>query len=55
MQIDKQEIVNLLREKGDHEKANQAEQQLPDTVDHEKHKELLEQVGVNPQELISKL
>jgi hypothetical protein len=55
MQIDKQEIVRLLREKGDHEKANQAEQQLPDAVDHEGHKDLLDQIGIDPKELISKL
>ena len=55
MQIDKQEIINLLRERGDHEKANQAEQQLPDQVDHEEHGNLLQQFGVNPQELVSKL
>jgi hypothetical protein len=55
MQIDKQEIVKLLREKGEDDKAQQAEQQLPDKVDHEEHKNLLEQIGVNPQELISKL
>jgi hypothetical protein len=55
MQIDKQEIVNLLRERGEHEKANQAEQQLPEKVDHEQHKGLLEQVGVDAQELLTKL
>jgi hypothetical protein len=55
MQIDKQEIVKLLRERGDHDKASQAEQQLPDKVDHEQHKDLLDQVGVQPQELVGKL
>jgi hypothetical protein len=55
MQIDKQEIVNLLRERGEHDKASQAEQQLPDKVHHEQHKDLLDQIGVEPQELLSKL
>ena len=55
MQFDKQQILNLLREQGEHEKANQAEQRLPEKVDHEEHKGLLEQLGVNPQELLSKL
>ncbi len=55
MQIDKQEIIKLLRERGDHEKANKAEQELPDSVDHEEHKGLLEKIGVNPEELRSKL
>jgi hypothetical protein len=52
--IDKQEIVNLLRERGDHDKAQQAEEQLPDQVHHEEHKGLLEQIGINPQELLSR-
>ncbi len=55
MQIDKQQIISLLREKGEHDKATQAEQQLPDQVDHEEHGNLLQQFGVNPQELVGKL
>ena len=55
MHIDKQQIINLLREQGDHEKAQQAEQQLPDKVDHEQHQSVLQQLGINPQELLSKL
>ena len=55
MQIDKQQIIEMLRERGDHDKAEKAEQQLPDKVDHEEHQNLLQQFGVNPQELISKL
>ena len=55
MQIDKQEIIKLLREKGEHDKAGKAEQQLPDKVDHEQHQGLLQEVGINPQELLSKL
>jgi len=55
MQVDKQEIIKLLREKGEHEKADQAAQQLPNQVDHEQHKGLLNQIGIDPQELLSKL
>jgi hypothetical protein len=55
MEFNKQEIVTLLRERGEHEKANQAEQQLPEQVDHEQHKGLLDQIGVDPQELVGKL
>jgi hypothetical protein len=54
MQIDKQQVVELLRERGDNDKAEQAEQQLPDQVDTEEHSELLSQVGVEPQELLAK-
>lgn len=55
MQIDKQQIIDLLREKGEHGKASQAEEQLPDKVDHDEHKGLLDQVGIDPQELLRKL
>ena len=55
MHIDKDQIIQLLRERGDHDKAQQAEQGLPQKVDHEEHEGLLQELGVNPQELISKL
>jgi hypothetical protein len=54
MQIDKQQVVELLRERGDNDKAEQAKQQLPDQVDTEEHSDLLSQVGVEPQELLAK-
>lgn len=54
VEIDKQEVIKLLREKGLHDKVDQA-QQLPDKVDHEQHADLLQQFGINPQELLSKL
>jgi hypothetical protein len=54
MQIDKQQVVELLRERGDHDKAQQAEQELPERVDPEEHSELLSKVGVEPQELLAK-
>jgi hypothetical protein len=55
MEIDKQQIIQMLRDQGDDDKAQQAQQQLPDKVDHEQHQDLLQELGVNPQELISKL
>jgi len=55
VQIDKQQIIQMLREQGDHDKAQKAEQELPDKVDPEEHKNLLQQFGINPQDLISKL
>jgi len=54
MQIDKQQIINLLREQGEHGKADEAEKQLPDKVDHDEHKGLLDQVGVDPQKLLNR-
>ena len=56
MQIDKQQIISLLMEKGQSDQAQQAEQQLPDQVDTDQpeHQSLLQQFGLNPMDLISK-
>jgi hypothetical protein len=55
MEIPKDEIIKLLKERGDHDKADQAEQELPDNVDHEEHSNLLEKHGINPQDLAGRL
>ncbi len=55
MQIDKDAILKLLRSRGEQEKADQAEQELPDKVDPDQHAGLLERLGVNPKELLGKL
>ena len=55
MQIDKDMILNLLRDRGQQDQAQQAEQELPDQVDTERDSGLLEKYGINPQDLIGKL
>jgi hypothetical protein len=55
MEIPKDKILQLLRERGDHDKADQAEQELPDQVDHEEHADLLEKHGIDPKELTGKI
>ena len=55
MQIDKNEILKLLRSRGEADKAAQAEQELPEKVDPDEHGGLLERFGVNPKDLLSKL
>lgn len=55
MQFDKSMITDLLRQQGQHSEADQADQELPDKVDHEEHAGMLEKFGLNPQDLISKL
>ena len=52
MQIDKDTILSLLRSRGDHQKAAEAEQELPDKVDDSEHSGLLDKFGVNPQEIL---
>ena len=54
MQIDKQAVLDLLREKGQQDQASQAEQQLPDQVDTDKNADLLQRLGINPQEILEK-
>jgi hypothetical protein len=55
MEIPKEKIIEVLRERGDHDRADQADKELPDQVDHEQHAGLLSKYGLDPQELIGKL
>jgi hypothetical protein len=54
MQVDKNMILDLLRERGQQDQASQAEQELPDQVDTDQHADLLQRFGLDPQELIQK-
>ena len=51
MEIPKDQILQLLHDRGDHDKADQADQQLPDQVDPEQHSDLLNKIGINPSDL----
>ena len=55
MQIDKSQILELLKSQGQHDQAGQAEQELPDQVDTDQHAGLLEKLGLSPMELVTKL
>lgn len=52
MEIDKKKIVDMLKDQGDSEKAQQADSELPDKVDTEKDKGMLDKLGVDPSKLI---
>jgi hypothetical protein len=52
VQIPKDKIIELLRERGAEDKIRQAEQELPDQVDPEQHRDQLEKLGIDPQDLI---
>lgn len=52
MEIPKDQILQLLRDRGDHDKAQQADQQLPDRVDTDQHSDLLGKIGINPSDLV---
>ena len=46
MQIDKHEVVDVIRAKGDQRKTDQARQELPDTVDTDQHTELMDKYEI---------
>jgi hypothetical protein len=50
VQFDKQTILGMIQ---DPSQLQQAEQQLPDVIDHEQHGDLLSNLGINPQDLLS--
>jgi hypothetical protein len=55
MEIPKEQILQLLRDRGNHDQAQQADQQLPDQVDPEQHAGLLGQLGIDPGKLLGGL
>jgi len=54
VELDKNQILDFLREQGQSDKVSQAEQELPDHVDTDQHADLLQRFGINPQELMQK-
>jgi hypothetical protein len=52
MTVPKEKILDLLRERGADDKVQQAEQELPDQVDPEAHRDQLEKLGIDPQDLL---
>lgn len=52
VEIPKEQILQMLRDRGDHQQAQQADQQLPDQVDPEQHGGLLGQIGIDPREML---
>jgi hypothetical protein len=55
MQIPKEKILELLRSRGEDDKAAQAEGELPDQVDTDKHAGLLQKLGIDPGDLAGSL
>ena len=54
MQIDKGQILELLRSQGKQDQAQQADSELPQQVDTDQHADLLSRFGLSPQDLISR-
>ena len=55
MQIPKEQILQFLQSRGEGDKAQQADGQLPEQVDTEQHSGLLSQLGIDPQDLLGLL
>ena len=55
MTIPKEQILSLLRDRGQHDQVDQADRELPDNVDPEQHAGLLSKFGIDPQDLLGKL
>ena len=53
MEIPKDKILELLRSRGDQDKASQAEGELPDQVDTDRDAGLLQKFGIDPSDLLS--
>lgn len=54
MQISKDQVLQLLRDKGQSDQADQAQQDLPDQVDTDQHADLLSKFHLDPSELLGK-
>jgi hypothetical protein len=54
MQFDKSTILDLLRQQGKNDQADQADQELPDRVDTDQHAGLLQRFGLDPNELLGR-
>ena len=54
MQIDKSQVLDLLRSQGKQNEAQQADTELPQQVDTDQHADLLSRFGLSPQDLLSR-
>jgi hypothetical protein len=55
MEIPREKVVSLLRDRGQEDIAKQAESRLPEQVDLDQHADLLKEHGVEPQQLAGHL
>jgi hypothetical protein len=55
VQLDKSEVIDLLRKEGKNEHVQKALQELPDKIDHEQHAQMIqEKFGIDPGKLADK-
>ena len=54
MKLDKEFVLDHLREAGESEKVQKALEELPDKIDHEEHAAQLQKLGIDPGALAGK-
>ena len=54
MEIDKQQVIDLLKKEGKNEHVQKAIDELPERIDHEQHAHLLQKFGIDPGDLAAK-
>jgi len=54
VELDRDQMVQALRDHGENEKADQAERELPKKVDKDKHQGILDRLGIDD-DLLDKL
>ncbi|HEV7876358.1 MAG TPA: hypothetical protein VGP00_06760 [Nocardioides sp.] len=55
MELDKQELVRLLRTEGDNDTADRVDSELPDRIDTDRDGDALDGVGLDRTQLMAKL
>jgi hypothetical protein len=55
VEIPKDKILALLRQRGENDKAERADQELPAQVDPDRDQGVLEKIGIDPQDLAGNL
>jgi len=55
MLLDKEQIIEFLKSLGKNDEAEMADSELPDKVDTDKDRGLLEKFGVDPKEVLSRI
>ena len=55
MELDKQELVRMLRAQGDNDTADKVEAELPDEIDTDRDADALEGLGLDRTQLMAKL
>jgi hypothetical protein len=55
MQLDKSQVLDMLKSRGDNDQASKAASELPNKVDTDQHADLLSKFGINPQDLLGKI